>query len=67
VPADSPLKTVADLKGKTVASTRARTSTTSWSRRSSAGLQVFRHHGVVPAPADARAAFEKGAVDAWVI
>lgn len=67
VRADSPIKSVAELKGKRVAVTKA------------AGshyllIALLEKHGlkfkdIEPAylsPADGRAAFEKGAVDAWV-
>ena len=68
VPADSPIKTGADLKGKKIALQKA----------SSAHLLLVRaleasglsYGDVTPeflAPADARAAFEGGSVDAWVI
>jgi len=30
-------------------------------------IEIFRHYDGVLASADARAAFERGAVDAWVI
>lgn len=68
VKADSPIKTVADLKGKRVGFAKA------------AGahyllLAALNKHGlslkdVQPAyvaPADGRAAFERGSIDAWVI
>ena len=49
-------------------STRARTSTTCWCGRSStAGLAYGDIEPVYLPPADARAAFERGAVDAWAI
>lgn len=67
VRADSPIKTVADLKGKRVAVAKA------------AGahyllIALLEHNGLkfkdieaaYLSPADGRAAFEKGAVDAWV-
>ncbi|KQV98464.1 sulfonate ABC transporter substrate-binding protein [Rhizobacter sp. Root1221] len=68
VPADSPLKTLADLKGKRVA----------FQKGSSAHYLILRAldraklkwADITPIylpPADARAAFEKGAVDAWAI
>ncbi len=66
VPKDSPIKSVADLKGKKVASTRARTSTICWSRRSRRPVSITPTSSrTFLAPADARAAFESGKVDAW--
>ena len=68
VPKDSPLKTVADLKGKKVALNKG-------SNVHYLLVKLLEKHGlkysdiqpVFLPPADARAAFEKGAVDAWVI
>ena len=68
VPKDSPLKTVGDLKGKKVALNRG-------SNVHYLLVKLLEKHGlkyseiqpVFLAPADARAAFERGAVDAWVI
>lgn len=68
VPADSPITSVADLEGKTIAFNKA----------SSAHLFTVRaleavglsYNDITPAflpPADARAAFQGGSVDAWVI
>ena len=65
---DSPIKTVADLKGKKVALNKG-------SNVHYLLVKVLEKNGlkysdiqpVFLAPADARAAFEKGAVDAWVI
>ena len=65
---DSPIKKIADLKGKKVA----------FAKGSSANYLIVRilesgglkWEDITPAylsPADARAAFEKGSVDAWVI
>ena len=63
VPKGSPIKTVADLKGKRIAYNKG------------SNVQYFLvklleknglKYGDVPPP-DARAAFEKGAVDAWII
>lgn len=50
VPKDSPIKTIADLKGKRVAYNK--------------GSNV---QSVFLPPPDARAAFQKGAIDAWII
>jgi sulfonate transport system substrate-binding protein len=68
VPKDSPIKTLADLKGKTIALNKG-------SNVHFLLVQALAHAGInyadiTPAylaPADARAAFERGAVDAWVI
>lgn len=65
---DSPIKKIADLKGKKVA----------FAKGSSANYLIvkilesggLKWNDITPAylsPADARAAFEKGSVDAWVI
>jgi sulfonate transport system substrate-binding protein len=65
---DSPIKTVADLKGKKVALNKG-------SNVHYLLVKVLEKHGLqykdvevsfLP-PADARAAFERGSVDAWVI
>jgi len=68
VPKDSPLKNVADLKGKKVALNKG-------SNVHYLLVRLLEKHGlkysdiqtVFLPPADARAAFERGAVDAWVI
>ena len=68
VPKDSPLRTVADLKGKTVALNKG-------SNVHYLLVKALEKAGVPYAeitpkflpPADARAAFERGAVDAWAI
>ncbi len=68
VPKDSPLKTVADLKGKKVALNKG--SNVHYllvKALEKAGIKYSEITPVFLAPADARAAFEKGAVDAWVI
>ncbi|MCF2522825.1 sulfonate ABC transporter substrate-binding protein [Bradyrhizobium sp. G127] len=65
---DSPLKTVADLKGKKVALNKG--SNVHYllvKALEKAGVKYSEFTPVFLAPADARAAFEKGAVDAWVI
>jgi len=68
VPKDSPIKSVEDLKGKKVALNKG-------SNVHYLLVKALEKHGVdyeeietafLP-PSDARAAFEKGAVDAWVI
>jgi sulfonate transport system substrate-binding protein len=68
VPKDSPLKTVADLKGKNVALNKG--SNVHYllvKALEKAGLAYSDIQVSFLPPADARAAFEKGAVDAWVI
>ncbi len=68
VPKDSPVKTVADLKGKKVAFNRG-------SNVQFLLVKALEKHGLAYAdvqpvflpPADARAAFERGSVDAWAI
>src|SRR4051812_33264635 len=65
---DSALKTVADLKGKTVALNKG--SNVHYllvKALDRAGVKYSEIQTVFLAPADARAAFERGAVDAWVI
>ena len=68
VPKDSPIKTVADLKGKKIAFNKG--SDVHWlvvALLKKAGLSINDVQPVYLAPADARAAFERGAVDAWAI
>lgn len=68
VPQDSPLKTVADLKGKTVALNKG--SNVHYflvEALARAGVKYADIKTAFLPPADARAAFEKGAVDAWAI
>ncbi|WP_285410696.1 sulfonate ABC transporter substrate-binding protein [Variovorax sp. efr-133-TYG-130] len=68
VPKGSAIKTVADLKGKKIALNKG-------SNVHYFIVKLFEKHGLPYAdlnlvylpPADARAAFEKGSVDAWVI
>ena len=68
VPKDSPIRTVADLKGKKIALNKG-------SNVHYLLVKVLEKQGikysdvqtVYLTPADARAAFERGAVDAWVI
>jgi sulfonate transport system substrate-binding protein len=65
---DSPVKTVADLKGKKVAF--AKGSSANYlivQLLEKAGLKFSDIEPAYLAPADARAAFEQGNVDAWVI
>jgi sulfonate transport system substrate-binding protein len=68
VPRDSPLKSVADLKGRKVALNKG--SNVHYllvKALEKAGVQYSEVEPAFLAPADARAAFERGAVDAWVI
>ncbi|SIR23505.1 sulfonate transport system substrate-binding protein [Rhizobium sp. RU20A] len=68
VPKDSPIKTVADLKGKTVALNKG--SNVHYllvKALEEAGLAYTDIKVSFLPPADGRAAFERGAVDAWVI
>jgi sulfonate transport system substrate-binding protein len=68
VPKDSPIKSVADLKGKKVVLNKG--SNVHYllvSALAQAGLQYSDVETVFLPPADARAAFERGSVDAWVI
>jgi len=68
VPKDSPIKSVADLKGKKVAFNKG--SNVHYllvKALEEAGLTYADVEPSFLAPADGRAAFEKGAVDAWVI
>ena len=68
VPKDSALKTIADLKGKKVALNKGSNVHYLLVRAlEKAGLKYTDIQPVFLAPADARAAFEKGAVDAWAI
>lgn len=68
VPKDSPLQSVAELKGRNVALNKG--SNVHYllvKALESAGLEYTDVTVSFLPPADARAAFEKGAVDAWVI
>jgi sulfonate transport system substrate-binding protein len=68
VPKTSTVKSVADLKGKKVAFNRG--SNVHYllvKALEKAGLDYKDVNAVFLAPADARAAFERGSVDAWVI
>jgi sulfonate transport system substrate-binding protein len=68
VPKDSPIKTVADLKGKKVALNKGSNVHYLLVRAlEKAGVKYSEIEPVFLAPADARAAFERGSVDAWVI
>jgi sulfonate transport system substrate-binding protein len=68
VPKDSPIHSVAELKGKSVALNKG--SNVHYllvKALEKAGLQYADIKPVFLAPADARAAFEHGSVDAWAI
>jgi len=68
VPKDSTIKSVSDLRGKKVALNKG--SNVHYllvKALENAGLKYSEIEPVFLAPADARAAFERGAVDAWVI
>lgn len=68
VPKASPIKSVAELKGKKVAFNKG--SNVHYllvKALEKAGLKYADVEPVFLAPADARAAFERGSVDAWVI
>lgn len=65
---DSPLKSLADLKGKRIALQRGSSAHYLAVRAvQQGGLQWSDITPIYLAPADARAAFERGSVDAWVI
>jgi sulfonate transport system substrate-binding protein len=65
---DAPLKTLADLKGRRIALQKGSSSHFLLVQAvKKAGLQWTDVQPVYLPPADARAAFERGAVDAWVI
>ncbi|MFT3731782.1 MAG: aliphatic sulfonate ABC transporter substrate-binding protein [Hyphomicrobium sp.] len=67
VPANSPIHSVAELKGKKVAVTKAAGSHYLLiAALAQAGLKFKDIEPAYLTPADGRAAFEKGAVDAWV-
>ncbi|KAB2887743.1 MAG: transporter substrate-binding domain-containing protein, partial [Burkholderiaceae bacterium] len=68
VPKDSPIRSVRDLKGNRVAYNKG--SNVQYflvKLLEKHGLQYGDVQSIFLAPADARAAFEKGAVDAWII
>ncbi|MDR3467478.1 MAG: sulfonate ABC transporter substrate-binding protein [Xanthobacteraceae bacterium] len=68
VPKDSAIRTVADLKGKKVALNKGSNVHYLLVRAlENAGVKYADIQTVFLAPADARAAFERGSVDAWVI
>jgi len=68
VPKDSTIKSISDLRGKKVALNKG--SNVHYllvKALENAGVKYTEIEPVFLAPADARAAFERGAVDAWVI
>jgi sulfonate transport system substrate-binding protein len=68
VPKDSPIRTIADLKGKKIAFNKG--SDVHWlvvKALKDAGLKYSDVQPAYLAPADARAAFQNGAIDAWAI
>ncbi|HVJ41866.1 MAG TPA: sulfonate ABC transporter substrate-binding protein [Dongiaceae bacterium] len=68
VPKDSPIKSVADLKGKKVALNKGSNVHYFLVKALQAGGVDYKDiQPTFLAPADARAAFESGAVDAWAI
>jgi sulfonate transport system substrate-binding protein len=68
VPKDSPIKTVAELKGKKVALNKgSNVHFLLVKLLEKAGVQYRDIDAVFLTPADARAAFERGSVDAWAI
>lgn len=68
VPKGSPLQSIADLKGKKVVLNKGSNVHYLLVRAlEDAGLKYSDIHTIFLPPADARAAFENGSVDAWVI
>lgn len=68
VPAHSPITSVAALKGKRIALQKGSSAHNLVLRAlANAGLSMTDVQPVYLAPADARAAFERGSVDAWAI
>ena len=68
VPKDSPIRSVADLKGSKVALNKGSNVHYLLVRAlEAAGLSYADIQPIFLAPADARAAFERGSVDAWAI
>lgn len=65
---DTPIKTIADLKGKKIALNKG--SDVHWfliAALQKSGVKYSEIQPVFLPPADARAAFERGAIDAWAI
>ena len=68
LPPNSPIQTLQDLKGKKIAFAKASSShNLTIAAIEKAGLQPTDFTPVYLPPADARAAFERGSVDAWTI
>ena len=68
VPKGSPVDSVAELKGKRIALQKGSSAHNLLLRSlAKAGLSIRDVQPVYLAPADARAAFERGSVDAWAI
>ncbi|MFC3607213.1 sulfonate ABC transporter substrate-binding protein [Stutzerimonas tarimensis] len=68
VPKDSPIRSLSELKGKKIALNKGSNVHYLLVRAlESAGLEYSEIQPVYLPPADARAAFERGSVDAWVI
>jgi sulfonate transport system substrate-binding protein len=68
VPANSPIQTLADLKGKRIGFARASSAhNLTIAAIEKAGLAPTDFTPVYLPPADARAAFERGSLDAWAI
>jgi sulfonate transport system substrate-binding protein len=68
LPADSKIQTIQDLKGKTLAFGRGSSAhSLALKVLEKAGLTYAQIEPVYLGPADASAAFEKGAIDAWSI
>ena len=68
VPKDSPISAVGELKGKRIALQKGSSAHNLLLRAlAKAGLSIGDVQPVYLAPADARAAFERGSVDAWAI
>ena len=68
VPKDSPITAVGELKGKRIALQKGSSAHNLLLRAlAKAGLGIADVQPMYLAPADARAAFERGSVDAWVI
>jgi sulfonate transport system substrate-binding protein len=68
VPKDSPIRTIGDLKGRKIAFNKG--SDVHWlvvKALEDAGLNYTDIQPAYLAPADARAAFQNGAIDAWAI
>ncbi|MBD2101638.1 sulfonate ABC transporter substrate-binding protein [Leptolyngbya sp. FACHB-261] len=68
VPKESPIRSVSELKGKKIAFTKASSAHYLLvSALKGAGLEYSDIEPVFLSPADARAAFLRGSVDAWVV